>query len=338
MSSIKKTSLVDVPVLLLVFVRPDKLRQVFDVIKKARPSVLLLVSDGPRKDVASDLKNITDSRKVVEDIDWDCQVHKLYFEENHGMYATFKNALDYTFSIVDRCIFLEDDIVTSVSFFQFCADLLEKYKDDLRVNMICGMNHLGEYKGPQSDYFFSRGASIWGHAYWRRTYEQFYNFDYGDDQYIMDLVIEDDVQYNVFSDVFKGYLKDKNFGGHPAGPEFFLYLNRCLNSFVNIIPTKNMVQSIGYGDESSHSTHLHKLPAAIQALYNMKIHEYEFPLKHPKYVISDNNYFREIMKITARSHPFLKFCRKSESIFRRIVYSDFNVKYFGRIFKRNMAR
>ena len=45
----------------------------------------------------------------------------------------------------DRGIVLEDDDVVSDSFFYFCEELLEKYKDDERINMICGMNHLGHY-------------------------------------------------------------------------------------------------------------------------------------------------------------------------------------------------
>ena len=43
-----KPSLVDVPVLILFFNRPQQLSQVFEQVRKARPSKLFLYQDGPR--------------------------------------------------------------------------------------------------------------------------------------------------------------------------------------------------------------------------------------------------------------------------------------------------
>ena len=113
------------------------------------------------------------------------------FNKNNGFLNIFKIMSDYVFSKVDRYIFLEDDVVPSLSFFKYCEVLLEKYKDDLRINMISGMNHLGFYDSPQNDYFFARGvSSIWGFAIWRRTYENFYNYDFIKDSYVFDRLIQ----------------------------------------------------------------------------------------------------------------------------------------------------
>ena len=43
-----KSALVDVPVLILFFNRPQQLSQVFEQVKKARPSRLFLYQDGAR--------------------------------------------------------------------------------------------------------------------------------------------------------------------------------------------------------------------------------------------------------------------------------------------------
>ena len=75
-----KPALVDVSVLVLFFNRPDLLRQVFNQIRAARPSRLFLYQDGPRNN--SDQSGIDACRKIVEEIDWECEVHKNYERRN----------------------------------------------------------------------------------------------------------------------------------------------------------------------------------------------------------------------------------------------------------------
>lgn len=77
-----KPALVDVAVLILFFNRPRQLAQVFEQVKKARPSRLFLYQDGPRGE--KDLLGIEACRQVVADIDWECEVHQLYQEKNYG--------------------------------------------------------------------------------------------------------------------------------------------------------------------------------------------------------------------------------------------------------------
>lgn len=315
-----KPFLVDVPVLLFVFIRPDTLAQVFDVIKEARPSKLFFASDGPRENNSTDKIKIQQSREIVENIDWDCEVHRIYFDKNQGMYATFKSAMDYVFERVDRCIFLEDDVVTSISFFEYCRDVLEKYKDDLRINMVCGMNHLETYDEASADYFFTKGASIWGFALWKRTYDLFYDFSYGQDNYSLNRLIENAKDYKRFQSSLVGYLKDKNYNGHPAGPEFYLGLTMFSQNQLNIVPKKNMVCNIGYGEGNTHfSDDIRKLPKAVQKMFNMKTYEIEMPIKHPKYMIEDKNYEKLLYRMMGRSMA-VKISRRIEVLTRKLYY------------------
>ena len=318
-----KAYLVNVPVLLFVFIRPDSLKRVFKVIQEARPSILFLVSDGPRKNVVTDKERIEASRKIVQDIDWDCKVYKIYSDVNQGMYATIRIALDFTFKIVDRCIFLEDDVVPSVSFFKYCDELLEKYKNDLRINMICGMNHMVEYDAPNTDYFFSHASSIWGFAIWRRTYEAFYDITYGNDNYIIERMKENTKQDKVFRRKLEGYYKNDLFEGHIAGPEFYFQFIMCSQNKINIIPKKNMIQNIGFTEGSTHAANeLRKMPKGIQQLFNMKTYDCTFPMKHPKYVIPDKNYEKKLNRIMANDHPIISFYRRCDGIIRRICFGD----------------
>ena len=332
----KKPYLVDVPVILYVFVRPNTLKQVFNVIRQARPSTLFLLSDGPRENVPTDKSNIEASRKVVQNIDWDCTVHRLYSDINQGMYETERKAMEFIFERVDRCILLEDDIVPAVSFFRFCAELLQKYKDDLRVHRICGTNSLGIYDGPNSDYFFSREGSIWGFAIWKRTYEQFdYNHVYGKDKYIMDRLCE-----NVHPDWYKReklYAAGKLADGHISGPEFFFQAACDMQHSLNIVATKNMISNIGVVEGSVHSANnIKKLPKGIRQVFNSRIYECKFPLKHPKYVIDDNNYYKKVNRIFVLGHPIVRSYRKCESAIRYLIHGD--VKGLINKVKKNILR
>lgn len=96
----------DVAVLILFFNRPDHLRRVFDEVRKARPSKLFLYQDGPRGE--RDMPGIEACRRVVEDIDWQCEVHRKYQERNFGCDPSEYISQKWAFSIVDRCIVLEE--------------------------------------------------------------------------------------------------------------------------------------------------------------------------------------------------------------------------------------
>lgn len=307
-----------IPVVLYVWSRPEKLKKVFNRVKEAKPTHLFLVSDGAVNNDPAQWELIYESREIVEHIDWQCEVYRLYNEKNNGLFDMFKIMSDYVFSKVDRYIFLEDDVVPSLSFFTYCEVLLEKYKDDLRINMICGMNHIETYDYPKSDYFFTRGAaSIWGFAIWKRTYEQFYKFDFIKDAYIFETLIRNSHEFKSFQKSLYGYQKDERFDGNLAGPEFFLGLSSFIHTQLSIIPTKNMICNIGYGGGGRNFNNKKLLTRRIARLFDMKTYEYDFPLKHPEYVIEDNHYKVLVLDALGRKNVLFD---KIERLFRSLTY------------------
>lgn len=164
------TSEIKAPVLFLVFNRPEKTRQVFDVIKSVRPSKLYVAADGPRVSVPADQENCLKVREIVRQIDWECDPEFLFHEKNLGCSLAGKTAWDWIFSQEDEMIFIEDDGLVSKSFFWFCQELLELYRNDKRIAYITGENFGPKY-GPYS-YFFSRiGGGTLSMATWKRVHE-----------------------------------------------------------------------------------------------------------------------------------------------------------------------
>lgn len=55
-------------------------------------------------------------RKIVDEIDWECEVHQWYQEKNFGCDPSEYLSQKWAFSIVEKCIVLEDDDIPSLSF------------------------------------------------------------------------------------------------------------------------------------------------------------------------------------------------------------------------------
>ncbi len=309
----KKPWLVDVPVKVNIWIRPECQRKQFEVLKQARPSILFIQSDGGRNE--EEWKIIKEHRKMFDtEIDWDCTVYRIYADKNYGLYAMGGMREKILWSHVDRCILLEDDQIPSVSYFRFCAELLEKYKDDERICCICGMNHLGVSENVSADYFFSRQGSIWGVAMWKRTYEQFDKFSYGKDPYVMGLLKQRTRHNQIAWKRICAYAEKNEYEGHVAGTEFFLEYAMYGFNQLQIIPKYNMISNIGCSEQATHSNSLKMLPRGIRRVFNMKTYEVSFPIKHPEYVIPDVDYEKKRNRIMGYNYPFVFWFRKVESL------------------------
>src|SRR5258708_7536122 len=162
-----------VPVLFLIFNRPDLTEVVFAQIKKALPQQLFIAADGPRKDKLADVELCKRSREVVlSNINWPCEVKTLMRKENLGCKIAVSSAINWFFEHVEEGIILEDDTVPDITFFRFCSELLEKYKDDQNVMSISGSNLLGKWSKGSLSYFRGHGG-IWGWATWRRAWRKY---------------------------------------------------------------------------------------------------------------------------------------------------------------------
>ena len=309
-----KPYLVDVPVRVNIWIRPECQKKQFEILKQARPSILFIQSDGGRNE--KEWQAIRENRKLIDEgIDWECTVYKVYEDKNNGLYTMSKKIQQLVWSKVDRCIFLEDDILPSVSYFRYCAELLEKYKDDERIECICGMNHLGISENVNSDYFFSRQGSIWGTASWKRCYEKRGNFDYAKDSYVMSLLKQRTRCNPIAWKRICAYGKSEYFEGHVAGGEFWKEFSMYANNALQIIPKKNLISNIGCTENSAHAAELKRMPRGIRRVFNMKTYEIEFPLKHANYVIPDVDYEKRRNKIMGYNYPLISTYRWFETFF-----------------------
>ncbi len=310
-----KPYLVDVPVAIQAFVRPEQLAKQWEVIKQARPSILFIRSDGPRETVPTDKERIMQSRAVVENVDWDCQVYRMYEEKNIGMYGMSDKYTPIIWSKVDRCIFLEDDQVPSVSYFRFCAELLEKYKDDLRIAKITGVNLCEQWEDTPDDYFFARVPASSGVAIWRRTYEcKDGDLSYAKNPYVMKYIKSYFPWY--LKKQFVSFAETGTYANHKPGSEFYTRHAEYLQHKLVIVPKYNLIANNGIGTGATHTGSKRSMPKRLQKQYGMKTYELEFPLKHPGFVFPDQRFEKEREKQLGVASRWQNVWRSTERLFR----------------------
>lgn len=312
----KSSYLVDVPVLIIFFARSSTLQQVFKSLQLAKPSKLLLWQDGPRDE--KDLPGILECRKIFDKIDWECEVFTNYHESNIGCDPSTFLAQKWAFSIVDKCIILEDDMVPSQSFYHYCKELLDKYEFDERINHICGINFVSDKIECDSDYLFSYyGTGAW--ASWRRVAQGWdESYSYLDDSRIL---------YNLskrypplYRSAYETALDRRRSG--KAYWETILGFDAYLNNRLVIIPRVNMVTNIGVTPEATHGSSLKLMDKRVRNLFYMRADDLQLPLKHPRYVIADYKYLDEMTKINCMGRPLLAFSRRVMYYIKCIYYGE----------------
>jgi hypothetical protein len=162
------------PVALLIFNRPKNTAHVLGAIRAYKPETLLVVADGPRPARPDDITLCADTRAVVENgVDWPCNLKLCYADSNMGCGIRVSSGLDWVFSDVEEAIILEDDTVPNPTFFAFCGELLERYRNEPKVFSICGDSVIYPLLKAKCSYRFSSFFSPWGWATWRDRWAQY---------------------------------------------------------------------------------------------------------------------------------------------------------------------
>jgi hypothetical protein len=166
--------MLNTPILFIIFNRLDYAKKVFAQIKKVKPKQLFIAADGPRASHPNDVEQCLKTRKIIDKIDWNCDVKTLFRDENVGCAKGVSGAITWFFEHVEEGIILEDDCVPDLSFFPFCALMLEKYRHTEGVFQISGLNYLlNNNEKKNNSYYFSAHNPIWAWATWKRAWQKF---------------------------------------------------------------------------------------------------------------------------------------------------------------------
>jgi hypothetical protein len=277
----------DVPVLMIAFNRPDKAQRVLEAVRAAAPRRLYVAADGPRADVPSDSDRCKRTRQVLAEVDWPCEVHRLYQTGNLGCKRGVGTAIDWFLANEESGIIFEDDCLPAPDFFPFCAELLERYRETSEVMMIGGHNQLGLWDGSAS-YVFTRTAPIWGWATWRRAWARYdpamTRWDESESRALVRSRMPP-TEYRITSQRF-----DRVYEGRLDSWGFAWAFAILVNDGVSVMPTRNLVANIGFDGEATHT----KRPWSHEGA--LPTYPYEGPLRHPASTKPDDGFEQALFK------------------------------------------
>jgi hypothetical protein len=266
------------PVLFLIFNRPQTTGKVFQIIREAKPSKLYIAADGPRKRKQREKEKCDETRSIVNQVDWQCEIKTLFRDENLGCGKAVSEAVSWFFQNEEEGIILEDDILPHPDFFPYCEELLAKYRNIDEVKFISGRNYLFGEKASDDSYYFSAYNHVWGWAGWRKTWE-IYDFTLQDKsekdfENAIRFYFDDMNAIRFWKIIFKK-MKYKKIDTWDYQLTISLWFNRALS----IIPNTNLVQNIGFGEDATHTKK------------NNRVMEYKgsaiLPLNHPNKIVQN---------------------------------------------------
>lgn len=330
------------PILFITYRKPETTRLVFDAIRKAKPAKLFLSQEAIKPNSPKETADLhKEVRNIISAVDWPCDVHTLFFDKYQGIIDGFRKSFEWFFEHVEYGIMLEDDEIPDQTYFRFCAELLEKYKDDPRVMSISGSNVLEHYDKPYQEYsyYFLSIPTVWGMATWRRAWKHY-------DSYV-----------RRWPEVRNSGLLYKSLPSKAAafyfGRKFQGYYDRKINSWdgqwvftclanhgLSIYSSKNLISNIGFT-----STNAFHQGVSDPLWSDLPTEPISFPLKHPpkimvnkkwdeygirvRYSKVDFNWYQKIKWVIKSSFPsaYIAIKKIYYRIFLPEKYEEYNQKY-----------
>jgi hypothetical protein len=299
-----------------IFNRPDTTQRVFDAIAAAKPQRLMVICDGARLDRDGEAALVQQTRAIINQVNWPCEVTTNYSDDNLGCKYRVASGLKWVFEQVEDAIVLEDDCLPHPSFFAYCTELLDRYRDDLRIGAISGDNFQLGVSRTNDSYYFSKYFHCWGWAAWRRSFDQL------------------DLELDTWHE-FKQSSFLKTWAGSPAEHDYWEHLfdlqqsgeicswaypwfySCWANSSLTILPNVNLISNIGFDENATHTT------STENQLANLPVFDIG-PLRHPKMISRNHaadqhtfeNVFRPSSSENAQSPPSSVF-KTIKKMFRR---------------------
>jgi hypothetical protein len=291
--------LVDLPVLINFWKRPQIFEKTLLAVMSSRPSEIYLYQNAPSPNFSADDKRKYDESlsvalRLIERIDWQCRVYLWKPTDYCDIWYSIYRADKWGFSMCrDACACLDDDCTPSKTWLLFAKTLLDKYRGNPQISYVyCEINC--EILKPYSskwDYMFSHTGSSHGWATWKSVFfgwDQTYSW-LNDPEAIK--ALEEDFGKKITKSILE---HASSFHSQNDKPQIEIYMGcyRAIHHMVNILPTRNMLINNGSSGENNGTGEF--LSRKMRKYYAKKAYDVTFPLKGPDTIFIDPKIDRRI--------------------------------------------
>lgn len=273
----------EIPIVLFIFKRTSGLKLILERIKEINPQKLYIIADGPRNE--NERVDCQKCRYLVESLtNWDCEVIKNYSQENRGVYQNIGLGAKWVFQRESRAIFLEDDNLPEITFFNYCKEMLDMYEKNNQILWICGTNYQGK-SALETSYVFTQHLLPCGWASWANKYNQYYDGDLKK--------LSSKKHFKNFKKSYKNRALFHNqlisikrtkkileYDKRMSSWDYQMLFSLRSNNLLGIMPTNNQIKNIGVDEFSIHGgTNIYN--EMTRRFCGMNAYPLEFPLIHP---------------------------------------------------------
>ncbi len=262
-----------IPVVLIVYNRPDFTKKALQAIALSKPAQVLVISDGPKADRLGDEDLVMEVRELCDQSNWPFPISVNAAESNMGLRRRIISGLDWVFTLCDAAIILEDDCAPHPGFFTFVDTVLRHHASSDQLGIVSGNNFCGPVWKSDYSYGFSATPRIWGWGTWAHVWRAFSG--------------QESIQFSWTPEersetvrLVPGKVRRRAIASMMAAGDtldawslaFSVYLLQ--KGLLSVYPRKNLVENIGFGNRSTH-TKFESFIAQIPA------EELTLPVSHP---------------------------------------------------------
>jgi hypothetical protein len=257
------------PILVIAYKRPNELLQVISSLSRIKPEKLYFAFDGAKN--GAEIGFCQETQDKLSFVNWKCSIKTDISNKNLGCKKRVSTAIDWFFKHETEGIILEDDTLPGESFFYYCEQLLQIYRNNINIHHISGNNFLPNDWDYSGDYYFSNIPHVWGWATWRRAWKN-YDAEMLDYPENFERIFS---RKNVFSKPSKlmiQYYFDKTFKGQINTWDFQWFYALLKNNGKAINPRVNLVKNIGFNDSATHTNKKNQFSQSKISILNINKH------------------------------------------------------------------
>ncbi len=239
----------ETPVLLLVYNRPEQTIRVLQRLKECGATNVFVSGDGPKNSL--DRLKTEEVKSCVNRFSPMISASR-FSDKNRGCKNSVIDGINWFFENVEEGIILEDDCLPSEHFFPFINELIGRYREEKKVQMISGNNPLGTWES-EGNHFFSRIGHIWGWATWKDRWNQF-NSDLPELQkFILTDGFERAFGPTALAESRK-QLTHQSAQGEIDTWDYQWMAHILMQNGLAVVPTENLVENIGFDNSGTNLT------------------------------------------------------------------------------------